>query len=52
VTETADNLKSASTKIKQGAGAVGALINDQSIDEHVRNATAEFEEDVERRTTS
>jgi phospholipid/cholesterol/gamma-HCH transport system substrate-binding protein len=45
--ETAGNLKSISSKVDQGKGTVGALINDRTIYQHVNQGATEFQEDME-----
>jgi phospholipid/cholesterol/gamma-HCH transport system substrate-binding protein len=47
VEDTADNLKSISAKMNQGAGTVGSLLNDKSVYQHVNAGAAEFQEDME-----
>src|ERR1041385_4790099 len=44
---TAGNLKSISTKIDQGKGSVGALVNDKSVYQHVNEGAAAFQENME-----
>jgi outer membrane protein OmpA-like peptidoglycan-associated protein len=44
---TATNLKSISSKIDQGKGTVGALINDKGLYQRVNAGTAAFQEDME-----
>lgn len=47
VQETTENLASVTTKINQGRGTVGALINNSSMYQHVNAAAADFQEDAE-----
>jgi phospholipid/cholesterol/gamma-HCH transport system substrate-binding protein len=47
VSQTAGNLGSITSKINDGAGTVGALINDKKIYQNVNQATAEMQEDME-----
>lgn len=47
VDATAGNLQAISGKINQGSGTMGALINDKSVYQHVNQATAELQEDME-----
>ena len=47
VNETANNLKSITTKIDQGHGTIGALINDKKIYQSVNAGTNAFKEDME-----
>lgn len=47
VNETAANLKSITTKINQGQGSIGALINDKKIYQNVNAGTNAFKEDME-----
>jgi len=47
VSETAGNLGAITSKINNGAGTVGALINDKKIYENVSQATTEMQEDME-----
>ncbi|PWU05472.1 MAG: hypothetical protein C5B51_14510 [Terriglobia bacterium] len=47
LTATADNLKAVSSKINEGKGTVGALINDRSIYQHVNQGAVAFQEDME-----
>jgi phospholipid/cholesterol/gamma-HCH transport system substrate-binding protein len=47
VSETAGNLGSITSKINNGAGTVGALVNDKQIYQNVDQATAEMKEDME-----
>src|SRR5207302_501470 len=44
---TASNLKSVTSKIDQGKGTVGALINDRTIYQHVNEGATAFQEDME-----
>ena len=44
---TASNLKSISSKINQGQGTVGALVNDKTIYENAKAGTTAFQEDME-----
>jgi phospholipid/cholesterol/gamma-HCH transport system substrate-binding protein len=44
---TANNLKSISSKIDQGKGTVGALINDKGLYQRVNAGTTAFQEDME-----
>src|SRR5205823_9175475 len=44
---TAGNFKSISSKIDQGKGSVGALVNDKAIYEHVNEGAAAFQENME-----
>jgi phospholipid/cholesterol/gamma-HCH transport system substrate-binding protein len=45
--QTASNLKSITTKINQGQGSIGALINDKKIYQNVNAGTNAFKEDME-----
>jgi phospholipid/cholesterol/gamma-HCH transport system substrate-binding protein len=47
VAATANNLDSISSKINQGEGSVGALINDKSIYQQANAGTAAFRDDME-----
>jgi phospholipid/cholesterol/gamma-HCH transport system substrate-binding protein len=47
VSQTAGNLGSITSKINNGAGTVGALVNDNQIYQNVNKATAEMKEDME-----
>ena len=47
VEASADNLKSISTKINQGQGTVGALVNDKSIYREASAGAAAFDDDME-----
>src|SRR5580698_3213810 len=47
VSQTAGNLGSITSKINNGAGTVGALINDKQVYQNVTQATAEMQEDAE-----
>ena len=47
VSETAGNLGSITSKINNGAGTVGALVNDKQVYQNVNQATAEMKEDME-----
>lgn len=47
VSQTAGNLGSITSKINDGAGTVGALINDKKIYQNVSQATTEMQEDME-----
>ena len=47
VDETAGNLKLITTKINQGRGTVGALINDKSVYQNANQATAALQDDAE-----
>ena len=47
VNETANNLKSITTKIDQGQGTVGALINNKKIYQDVNAGAAAFQENME-----
>ena len=47
VAATADNLDSVSSKINQGEGTVGALVNDKSIYQQANAGTAAFRDDME-----
>jgi phospholipid/cholesterol/gamma-HCH transport system substrate-binding protein len=47
VNQTADNLDAISSKINQGSGTVGALINDRSAYQHLNAAATEMQEDME-----
>jgi phospholipid/cholesterol/gamma-HCH transport system substrate-binding protein len=47
VSRTADNLDSITSKINNGAGTMGALINDKKVYQNVNQATAEMQEDME-----
>ncbi len=47
VNATAANLGAISTKINQGKGSIGALINDRSVYQHVDAATTALQEDME-----
>lgn len=44
---TTSNLKSISSKINQGQGTVGALVNDKTIYENAKAGTTAFQEDME-----
>lgn len=47
VNQTASNLNSITTKINQGQGSIGALINDKRIYQNVNAGTNAFKEDME-----
>ena len=47
VNQTASNLNSITTKINQGEGSIGALINDKKIYQNVNAGTNAFKEDME-----
>jgi len=47
VTRTAENLDAITSKINNGAGTMGALINDKKVYQNVTQATAEMQEDAE-----
>jgi phospholipid/cholesterol/gamma-HCH transport system substrate-binding protein len=47
VDDTASNLKNISSKINQGSGTVGALINDRSVYDHASAAANALQEDME-----
>jgi len=47
VSQTAGNLGSITSKINNGSGTVGALINDKKIYQNVNQATTEMQEDME-----
>src|SRR5580658_6787881 len=47
VSQTAGNLGAITSKINDGAGTVGALINDKKIYDNVSQATTEMQEDME-----
>jgi phospholipid/cholesterol/gamma-HCH transport system substrate-binding protein len=47
VSQTAGNLGAITSKINNGAGTVGALVNDKQIYENVSQATTEMKEDME-----
>lgn len=47
VNQTASNLNSITTKINQGQGSIGALINDKKIYQNVNAGTNAFKEDME-----
>jgi phospholipid/cholesterol/gamma-HCH transport system substrate-binding protein len=47
VNQTASNLNSITTKIDQGQGSIGALINDKKIYQNVNAGTNAFKEDME-----
>jgi phospholipid/cholesterol/gamma-HCH transport system substrate-binding protein len=47
VSQTAGNLGSITSKINDGAGTIGALVNDKKIYQNVNQATAELQEDAE-----
>jgi phospholipid/cholesterol/gamma-HCH transport system substrate-binding protein len=47
VSQTAGNLGSITSKINNGAGTMGALINDKKVYQNVSQATAEMQEDME-----
>jgi phospholipid/cholesterol/gamma-HCH transport system substrate-binding protein len=47
VNQTASNLNSITTKINQGQGSMGALINDKKIYQNVNAGTNAFKEDME-----
>jgi phospholipid/cholesterol/gamma-HCH transport system substrate-binding protein len=47
VSQTAGNLGSITSKINNGAGTVGALVNDKQVYQNVAQATAEMQEDME-----
>jgi phospholipid/cholesterol/gamma-HCH transport system substrate-binding protein len=44
---TAGNFKSISSKIDQGRGSVGALVNDKAMYQHVNEGAAAFQENME-----
>jgi len=44
---TAGNLKSISSKIDQGRGTAGALVNDKALYQHVNEGVTAFQEDME-----
>lgn len=47
IDQTAGNLTSISSKISQGSGTVGALINDKALYQHVNAAATNLQEDAE-----
>jgi phospholipid/cholesterol/gamma-HCH transport system substrate-binding protein len=47
VDDTAGNLKAISSKINQGSGTMGALINDRTVYQHASEAAAALQEDME-----
>src|SRR6266550_430410 len=47
VNQTASNLNSITTKVNQGQGSIGALINDKKIYQNVNAGTNAFKEDME-----
>jgi phospholipid/cholesterol/gamma-HCH transport system substrate-binding protein len=47
VSQTAGNLGAITSKINNGTGTVGALVNDKQIYENVNQATTEMKEDME-----
>jgi phospholipid/cholesterol/gamma-HCH transport system substrate-binding protein len=47
VASTSENLKSISSKINQGAGTMGALINDKSVYQRIDAGAAAMQEDME-----
>jgi len=47
VNQTAGNLNSITSKINQGQGSIGALINDKKIYQNVNAGTSAFREDME-----
>src|SRR6266404_3680450 len=47
VVSTSEELKSVSTKINQGTGTMGALINDKSLYQHINAGAAAMQEDME-----
>jgi len=47
VVSTTEDLKSVSTKINQGTGTMGALINDKSLYQHINAGAAAMQEDME-----
>lgn len=47
VSQTAGNLGAITSKINNGAGTVGALINDKKVYQNVSQATTEMQEDME-----
>jgi len=47
VSRTADNLDAITSKINNGSGTMGALINDKKVYQNVSQATAEMREDAE-----
>ena len=47
VDESADNLKSITTKIDQGQGTIGALINNKKVYQNVNAGAAAFQENME-----
>jgi phospholipid/cholesterol/gamma-HCH transport system substrate-binding protein len=47
VSQTAGNLGSITSKINNGAGTMGALVNDKKVYENVAQATTEMQEDME-----
>ncbi|HLY16346.1 MAG TPA: MlaD family protein [Bryobacteraceae bacterium] len=47
IDQTAGNLETVSSELKNGKGTMGALVNDRSVYEHVRQATANLQEDTE-----
>jgi phospholipid/cholesterol/gamma-HCH transport system substrate-binding protein len=47
INETAGNLNSITTKIDQGQGSIGALLNDKKIYQNVNAGTNAFKEDME-----
>ena len=47
VSRTADNLDAITSKINNGSGTMGALINDKKVYQNVSQATAEMQEDAE-----
>jgi phospholipid/cholesterol/gamma-HCH transport system substrate-binding protein len=47
VDDTAGNLKNISSKINQGSGTVGALVNDRTVYEHANAAASALQDDAE-----
>jgi hypothetical protein len=47
IDQTAGNMDAISSRINQGSGTVGALINDRSAYQHLNAAAAEMQEDME-----
>jgi phospholipid/cholesterol/gamma-HCH transport system substrate-binding protein len=47
ITQASGNLESVSSKINEGKGTLGGLINDRSVYQHVNEAAANLQEDTE-----
>ena len=47
VSRTAGNLNTITSKVNEGSGTIGALINDKKVYQNVNQATAEMKEDME-----